>query len=366
MIDGVLANTGNSRLIKANLPATYDEFKTLAANGQLPIDLLFNAAGWNTLPTFLNKLSLLKDDTSSMLDNAENVDAALALLGKYNKYWWKRRTDSIYYVPSLGTKYSDPIMRETVSSTTHTFSYSDSVDISSNGVITLHNPSTVVVSYTSYTAATILQGKYVTGWYDNSTASYNYTTVKYIDSSATFSRDTSDGYRVTCSSMALVTATIAHSYGDWTYVQATTRNYYPDTGTQAGYEYSYLGKPLENSILPVHIATGSYTGTGTYGSANPCSLTFDFAPKMLIITDYYHAATTYGYGFVFPTVGNSISSQMLTTTYTQNLGFYNGSNSGYSYGKKSSDGKTISWYNTNNAIDQKNLSGDTYYYLAIG
>ena len=30
------------------------------------------------------------------------------------------------------------------------------------------------------------------------------------------------------------------------------------------------------------IQTGSYVGTGTYGASNPCSLTFDFAPKWLI------------------------------------------------------------------------------------
>lgn len=33
----------------------------------------------------------------------------------------------------------------------------------------------------------------------------------------------------------------------------------------------------------VRIATGSYVGTGTYGASNPCSLTFDFAPKLLIV-----------------------------------------------------------------------------------
>ncbi|MBS1384437.1 MAG: hypothetical protein HPZ90_08585, partial [Flavonifractor sp.] len=31
------------------------------------------------------------------------------------------------------------------------------------------------------------------------------------------------------------------------------------------------------------IATGSYTGTGTYGADNPCSLTFNFSPKLVIV-----------------------------------------------------------------------------------
>lgn len=31
------------------------------------------------------------------------------------------------------------------------------------------------------------------------------------------------------------------------------------------------------------IQTGSYVGTGTYGAGNPCSLTFDFKPKIVFI-----------------------------------------------------------------------------------
>ena len=30
------------------------------------------------------------------------------------------------------------------------------------------------------------------------------------------------------------------------------------------------------------IQTGSYVGTGTYGASNPCSLTFDFTPKIFL------------------------------------------------------------------------------------
>ena len=35
----------------------------------------------------------------------------------------------------------------------------------------------------------------------------------------------------------------------------------------------------------VQIATGSYVGTGTYGADHPCSLTFDFVPKEVIIQE---------------------------------------------------------------------------------
>ena len=81
MIDGVIAQTGNSRLVKANLPATYDEFKAQAAAGTLPIDLLFNAAGWSVQPTFLNKANLLSDTTAAKYPlGTDTVNAALAAI----------------------------------------------------------------------------------------------------------------------------------------------------------------------------------------------------------------------------------------------------------------------------------------------
>lgn len=35
------------------------------------------------------------------------------------------------------------------------------------------------------------------------------------------------------------------------------------------------------------IAVGSYVGTGTYGKDNPCSLTFDFVPRILVLASTY-------------------------------------------------------------------------------
>ena len=48
----------------------------------------------------------------------------------------------------------------------------------------------------------------------------------------------------------------------------------------------------------VKIATGSYTGTGTYGANNPNTLTFDFAPQLVIICGYeYYAILFRGCSF---------------------------------------------------------------------
>ena len=67
MKDGIIKEDGTSRLVKGSLPATYDEFKALAASAGVPVDVLFNAAGWQQLPTFLNKANLLQDFTATLL-----------------------------------------------------------------------------------------------------------------------------------------------------------------------------------------------------------------------------------------------------------------------------------------------------------
>lgn len=99
----------------------------------------------------------------------------------------------------------------------------------------------------------------------------------------------------------------------------------------------------------VQIATGSYTGTGTYGASNPNSLTFEFEPKILIVQTNGPAYT--GAYAVF--VRNSNSA---ITIWSDGLSvFVSGWGS-----------KTIKWYNNNNVYGQLNESGAVHNYLAIG
>ena len=100
-------------------------------------------------------------------------------------------------------------------------------------------------------------------------------------------------------------------------------------------------------------AFGSYIGTGTYGTANPNTLTFDFVPKLLVIMDNTRTITSdsnflhiiWGYTEVFSTEGKN------NDTVKNYLSF---------------SGNTVHWYNENSAIYQHNFSGDTYHYFAIG
>ncbi len=96
----------------------------------------------------------------------------------------------------------------------------------------------------------------------------------------------------------------------------------------------------------VRIATGSYVGTGTYGSSNPCSLTFDFIPRFVAIND---------------NSGGSTASFSTTILWFGQIG-------NYEELEFSLSNTTFSWYKWygSNPGDQLNADGTTYRYLAIG
>ena len=83
MRDGIISEQMKSRLIKAGLPATYEELVALAAGTGIPADILFNEEGWRQLPTYLSKANLLSDVTEiAIWENAKNrtVNDALKML----------------------------------------------------------------------------------------------------------------------------------------------------------------------------------------------------------------------------------------------------------------------------------------------
>ena len=83
MRDGIISEQMKSRLIKAGLPATYEELVALAADTGIPADILFNEEGWRQLPTYLSKANLLSDATEvAIWETAQNrtVNDALKML----------------------------------------------------------------------------------------------------------------------------------------------------------------------------------------------------------------------------------------------------------------------------------------------
>lgn len=103
--------------------------------------------------------------------------------------------------------------------------------------------------------------------------------------------------------------------------------------------------------------TGQYTGTGTYGSRNPTSATFPFAPSIFFFPNQKSfPRDDVSYGMV------ALDTTSLSSNYIE---FRTPGSSTSIYMKKSSDGKTITWY-SEEAKDQMNDSGLTYFYAAIG
>lgn len=93
------------------------------------------------------------------------------------------------------------------------------------------------------------------------------------------------------------------------------------------------------------VITGSYTGTGGCGAANPTKLTLDFPARFLFVWGDYAR-------FAMGIRGQSVKA-------------ISGSNSDFL--SASWNGNTVSWYyNGNTAQVQMNDSGHVYYYLAIG
>ena len=98
------------------------------------------------------------------------------------------------------------------------------------------------------------------------------------------------------------------------------------------------------------IQTGSYVGTGTYGADNPCSLTFDFEPKLFIISQKFRSS------------GTTNSSIWMIAYYGINYGLVG---NGYSAHVNIS-GNAITYYDSDNAKNQYNDAQYNYDYIVIG
>ena len=131
--------------------------------------------------------------------------------------------------------------------------------------------------------------------------------------------------------------------------------YQPVTGyaaIPAGTTIEYLGRLGDKARVQVV----SYVGTGTYGENNPNSLTFDFVPKMVIISTAQNMTFAFfNTGILSGNFANKTVFSVLSASIT---------NRSYVSAKK--DGKTISWYSTSSPESHFNVSGAKYNAIAIG
>ena len=91
------------------------------------------------------------------------------------------------------------------------------------------------------------------------------------------------------------------------------------------------------------IVTGSYTGTGEYGSAHPNTLTFDGPPLLLFVGKYWQFWAIRGSTGAAP-IGGGNNVQSVTLTW---------------------NGNTVQWYSSRSETSQLNEAQTTYHYLAL-
>lgn len=323
--------------------------------------------------TPLNKASLLKDATAALFGlGADAVpDDVLDWLGAYNQYWWSLTTPAVYGYTEVRTTDANRWWMNY----TQTLYCSKSISIDqSNGAISLVDPVRKQTG-TSQNDVGVFRSYLISNApiYISGIGNSIFLVPSGISNSQlpieVFNEDNGYwGIHSTVNSLQKITSQYGFSSGlETSFLHSASRDAYPDSGTDSeGNIYCYLGIPFENAVLSARdikvkarIATGSYTGTGTYGASNPNSLTFEFEPKAIFMWAVNN--------------GIRLPNELAATTYiaaipANNVYYYGGFDyPGQTRGqiKRSIDGKTITWYSTGPGY-QLNSSNITYYYLAIG
>ena len=314
--------------------------------------------------TPLNKASLLKDTTAAMFGLGTDAvpDDVLDWLGAYNQYWWSLTTPAVYGYTEVRT----PDARWMDYTQTLYCSKSISID-QSNGAISLVDPvrkqtgtsQNDVGVFRSYLISNA--PIYISG-IDNS--------IFLVPSGISNSQlpievfNENNGYwgiHSTVNSLQKITSQYGFSSGlETSFLHSASRDAYPDSGTDSeGNTYCYLGIPFENAVLSARdikgkarMATGSYTGTGTYGASNPNSLTFEFEPKLVVVFQDTTSSSN-----------NGFFGRLIMINGAGNASFGAGSNY---YLTTMFNVTSVKWYSANAALLQLNYSNGRYVYVAIG
>ena len=232
----------------------------------------------------------------------------------------------------LGSKITGNIALtdRTNESSTIYWNYSDQVDVSDDGEVSLIAPNRVDFNATQSNAVNMaesLVGNFIMT--TSSATAIKANTVYFIPDDASVAREMSGTKFVYTTAIQSVTG-------------------YP--AIPAGTTIEYLGVLGDKTS----IETGSYVGTGTSGSKNPNTLTFGFEPKFVHIQSYSIGnGDSTGYGFAFFlsgtrgfTIGPSSSNDLfsLNAKFNKNI---------------------LSWYQANEyaQLNEKNVK---YFFAALG
>lgn len=317
--------------------------------------------------TPLNKATLLKDATAALygLGTGAVPDDVLKELGHFqsglgNEYIWEKKLSTEQKTYDLGTEnplYMCAYKGGGNQSTVMTVTYADDIDISPGNVVSLKAPIyTVDVTYNNYSAANVLKGKFFLAALDigdGITTIVNQGIIVKGSENGEASKRLSTSVYTGVYFPAKPVENAQYSVIDQiTYVNSPNANAYPPA-VPDGFAYTPLGQLGDQ----VRIETGSYVGTGTYGKANPNTLTFGFVPKLVIVYKKN--------GFLTPSDGGYnqsflwVAEQFILKIYAINS---------ISFVDISANGNTLSW-NADSPYGperQCNISGQEYNYIAIG
>lgn len=403
MQDLVALGTGNSRLMKSNISpsTTLSELISMLNNGTFPYDIgPLNAAGISQQGTALNKATLLKDATAALFGLGTDAvpDDVLKVLSQAALYKTVTPTaqlgtlaeGSIIYLNENGQPVPFYVAKQNYEPTYNT----DRVLIVRKGAYQQGNwNETNVNTYNGSTIDTWMNGTYlqmldsdvqsaVSTTNIPATSPYNSGVIRLEKSifalSGTELGESGSPMNVEGSALPIVSILIRlDESGQFTRspLNNSTTNFYQFTSngglTEGNYQssngyvpsftlpasFEVLLSPVTGlytvtndlimALPSVQIETGSYTGTGTYGSSNPNTLTFGFVPKFVVVG---YATNQW---LIFITTDAENSDAFYASTDYPN--------------KYTISGNELKWYTIGtNAVYQLNGSGLTYRFIAIG
>ena len=111
---------------------------------------------------------------------------------------------------------------------------------------------------------------------------------------------------------------------------------------------------LAASMSNCRMAYGSYDGAGTYGEGNPVTLSFDFKPLLVVVSDDKYRSSLsnpmvlchgQSMGLSVCGVQDDVTSSIIRISWGEN---------------------SVSWYNATNDLLQNNNASHTYHYVVLG
>ena len=344
-------------LVVANKKATDTSISNHTKNSSNPHGVTAAQVGTYTSEQIDAKVGYNKAESISSvtktifgLGSAAVPDDVFKFLGKYNQHWWRTLAASGQWTISRADLVDKQITYIKTSSHPNSFSiqYADSVALDASNKLALSgtvSSLTVTPGGDVVSQLNQLRTKY---FIHQNLFYYNPGGAAYSERTGS-SGDYTTRYYLPCQEVQAYYATS----GEINYVYSTNRNAYPDSGTSNGLKYWYLGIPFDNAAKAPKSATGTYVGSGTYGSGSPNKIQLDFKPRFaIVVKNAASAAANSGLAGLFS----------IAMIWVEGQTEYGDANSPVTI---SASGNSLAWY-AGNASYQLNTSGTTYCYYVCG